>query len=285
MSRVRDLLQEGTRILESSGLEFARLDAERLLLAVTKSSRVWLLTHPDASVSDAQAETFRQFLEKRANHYPLQYLEGRQEFFGRPFIVDERVLIPRPETELLVETSIRLLKRTSAPRIIDVGTGSGCIAVTLACERPDSQVFAGDTSAAALEVARVNAQRHGVANQVSFRQGRSLEPFLGTAPVNLIISNPPYVADGDSLVEYSVRRFEPAAAVFSGPSGIEVYREILGTAPGLLLEGAPLVIEIGFGQRPEISRLAEDYGWSVLQVDKDLAGIDRCVVLGVNSSK
>ena len=285
MPRVRDLLQEGTRILESSGLELAQIDAERLLLLVTERSRVWLLTHHDSSVPDSQAEAFRQLVRKRSSHYPLQYLEGRQEFFGRPFIVDERVLIPRPETELLVETSIRLLERTSAPRIIDVGTGSGCIAVTLACELPDSQVLAGDISAPALEVARANAQRHGVSDRVGFFEGRSLEPFLGTAPVNLIISNPPYIADGDPQVEFSVRRYEPPGAVFSGPSGLEVYREILGTAPGLLLEGAPLVFEIGFGQRPEVSRLAENTGWRILQVDKDLAGIDRCVVLGVSSSR
>jgi len=284
MSCVQDLLAEGTRVLQDAHLESPRLDAERLLPLVLQRSRTWLLTHFEFEVSDLLSESFRALIRKRSTHYPLQYLEGVQEFFGRPFLVDERVLIPRPETELLVETSLDLLRGIPEPRIIDIGTGSGCLAVSLACELPSSRVLAGDTSAAALDVARENALRNGVSERVELREGRTLEPFADIAPVNLIVSNPPYVADDDPLVDLSVRRFEPSAAVFSGPSGLEIYREILTSAAARLLAGASLVIELGFGQAAVLSALAEELGWSVVEIRKDLAGIERCAVLNVSAA-
>ncbi len=279
MSRVQDLLEEGTRVLRDADLESARLDAERLLQLVLERSRAWLLSHPEFDVPNPVSASFRDLVRRRSGHYPLQYLEGVQEFFGRPFLVDERVLIPRPETELLVETSLELLQDVQKPRIIDVGTGSGCLAVSLACELPSSHVLAGDNSAAALEVARENARRNGVEARVEFREGRTLQPFADVSPVSLIVSNPPYVADDDPRVDLSVRRFEPSGAVFSGPSGLEIYREILTSARTLLLDEAPLVVELGYGQGPSIVALAAQLGWSVRQMKQDLAGIDRCAVL------
>ncbi|MEJ2146605.1 MAG: peptide chain release factor N(5)-glutamine methyltransferase [Acidobacteriota bacterium] len=279
MDSIETLLREAVRQLENSCVPDPRRDAELLLSHILGRSRSFLLSHPEDQVGEAEAVHFREWVSRRTTHYPVQYLLGTQEFFGRLFEVDERVLIPRPETELLIETALSLLEATMDPWVVDVGTGSGCIAVTLACERPDCSILATEISPVALQVARSNACRLGVGEQVDFRLGSVLEPVGTEGPFDLIVSNPPYVSHQDPRVTTEVRENEPREAVFSGATGLEIHGELFRQALPLLKPGGKLVIEIGAGQYASVSSLAENRGWRLSSVRKDLAGLDRCLVL------
>lgn len=279
MDTIETLLREAIRRLERAHLPDARHDAELLLSRVLERDRSFLLSHPEHLVADPDVDRFSQWVKRRATRYPIQYLLGIQEFFGRPFKVDERVLIPRPETELLIEVSLHLLEAVRVPRVVDVGTGSGCIAVTLACERSDGSIVATEISPAALEVARSNARDLQVAGRIDFRLGSVLEPVRAANPFDLIVSNPPYVSHGDPRVAPEVAQNEPRLAVFSGADGLEIHRELLRQAPPLLKSAGKLVIEIGAGQCPSLRSLAEAHGWQINEVHEDLAGLERCLVL------
>lgn len=255
-----------------------RRDAELMLCRILDRDRSFLLSHPEQPVPSNQSSRFRDWVRRRSDQYPIQYLLGIQEFYGRPFEVDPRVLIPRPETELLVETALELLENHSAPRIVDVGTGSGCIAVTLACERPDSCVVATEISPGALEVARANARRHGVVDRIRFRRGSILDPVRAEDAFDLIVSNPPYVAFDDPRVTPEVARNEPREAVFSGRTGLEIHEELFRQASSVVKPDGRLVIEIGAGQSVPVSRLAAGQGWELGAIHRDLAHIERCLV-------
>lgn len=276
---VEELLQNAVKRLIACGLKAPREDAELLLSTVLGRTRTSLLAHPELPVTTAQANRFSRWIERRCDLYPVQYLRGRQEFFGREFLVDERVLIPRPETELLVELSLDVLAPTVAPRVLEIGTGSGCVAVTLACEREDARVLATDVSMSALAVAFHNAVRLGVGDRVLFVAGRTVRPLAGGRNLDLIVSNPPYVASGDPRVAPEVLRWEPRDALFAGECGWEIHREILAETAPLLSPGGRLALEIGEGQRPEVARLAAAHGWRLDGAFRDLAGIERCLVL------
>ena len=278
MDRIETLLHDATRQLAEAGLPEPRRDAELLLAQALHRDRTFLLAHPEAAVSPEQSVGFRQAVERRTAHYPIQYLLGRQEFFGRSFRVDERVLIPRPETELLIEIALALLTGAAAPQVADIGTGSGCIAATLACERSDCSVVATDRSSGALELARDNALRLGVADRIDFRLGSILEPVRAGAAFDLIAANPPYVADGDPRVTPEVALYEPREAVFSGVTGLELQEAILRQCASFLKPGRSLVLEIGAGQRASVIELGTTYGWRCSAVRRDLAGIERCLV-------
>ncbi|MFZ0430688.1 MAG: peptide chain release factor N(5)-glutamine methyltransferase [Acidobacteriota bacterium] len=278
MSSIATLLREAVRQLEAAAVAEPRRDAEILLARVLERDRAFLLAHPEQSVSEAETGRFQGWVRRRASHYPIQYLLGFQEFFGRPFEVDERVLIPRPETELVVETALHLLEALPAPRIVDVGTGSGCIAVTLACERTDAALVATELSPGALEVARHNARRHGVLGRIDFRLGSVLEPLRGEPRFDLIVSNPPYVSRGDTRVTREVDRHEPHQAVYAGATGLEVQEQLFAQAPPLLNDGGRLVLEIGAGQRACVTALADAHRWRLVEVRHDLAGIERCLI-------
>lgn len=264
--------------LAAAGLTSPREDAELLLATVLGRTRAFLLAHPEFPVPVAAMRRFSRWIERRSDSYPIQYLRGRQEFFGREFFVDERVLIPRPETELVVEVVLDLLKGMSRPRVLEVGAGSGCIAVTLACERPEAQIVATDVSRAALAVARRNADRHGVQPRVFFLEGRTVQPVEAGQRFDLIVSNPPYVALGDHRVTPEVARWEPRAALFAGETGLEIHREILAEAAPLLRAGGRLVLEIGENQRAGVVRAARGRGWTLAALFRDVARIERCLV-------
>ncbi len=280
MESIAKLLREATRKLQSEHLPEPRRDAELLLSSILGRERSFLLSHPEDFVSACDSALFREWVNRRAAHYPIQYLLGTQEFFGRPFQVDARVLIPRPETELLIETALELTRDLESPRIADVGTGSGCIAVTLACERADCSLVATDISPGALEVARANARHLGVDDRIDFRLGSLLEPVRDDPPFDLIASNPPYVADHDPRVTPEVALNEPGVAVFAGTTGLELHRELFRQAPDVLKSGGYLVIEIGAGQHAPVVGYAEAAGWKLLAAHRDLAGIERCLVFG-----
>lgn len=254
-----------------------------MLGSILGRSRAYLLAHPEVHLDAAQAARWASWLRKRAEHYPVQYLLGNQEFYGRSFAVGPGVLIPRPETELLVDVCLERLDPLALPnpKVLDVGTGSGAIAVTLAAERPRLRVTATDISRRALAVARRNAARHGCESRIEFLEGRDLTPLEGRAARwDLVVSNPPYVATADrDRVDRSVAAYEPGAAVFAGRDGMEMYETLLKECPSVMKRSRPLVLEIDADARERVCRLARRWSWREVEVRTDLAGLQRCLVL------
>jgi release factor glutamine methyltransferase len=226
--------------------ESSRRDAEVLLMHNIGQSRAWLIAHADELLPEAAAASYRQLVERRFRGEPIQYITGETEFYGLPFHVTPAVLIPRPETEHLVEKAIELAARFKRPRIVDIGTGSGAIAVALAGKLPYAAITAIDLSADALAIAQENAERNGV--RLRFLKGDLLSPASGE-PFDIIVSNPPYVpaVDRDSLA-VEVREHEPALALFAGDDGLEIYRRLIPAAFSALVSGGFLALEIGYGQ-------------------------------------
>jgi release factor glutamine methyltransferase len=250
-----------------------RRDAEVLLAHLLGCDQTALLTHPERLLSPAESDQFESLLKRRLANEPMQYITGSQEFFGLLFEVTPDVLIPRPETEHLVEAALEHIGPQANARIVDVGTGSGAIAVALAHARPRSHVTAVDLSPAALEVARRNAQRHGVLERVTFQQSNLLTSVDG-ADFDVVASNPPYIAEGEVL-EPQVSYYEPHSALYSGPTGLEVYERLIPQARKVLKPQGWLLIEIGFGQQPAVEALLR--GWPSVSVVHDLQGIPRVV--------
>lgn len=275
---VLDYLNRSRRFLEGKRIESARLEAEILLAHVLGCRRLDLYLAYDRALSAGEVDRYRELVTRRAQRVPTAYLTGRREFFGLELAVTPDVLIPRPETELLVEEALEHLRGREAPRVVDVGTGSGCIAVALAARRPDVVVDAVDRSGAALAVARANAERHGVLGRVRLVRGDLLDPFRG-APWDAVVSNPPYVAEADaaSLPE-EVREHEPAGALFAGPDGLAVLRALAERSAAVLRTGGALLVEVGAGQGDAVGALLAEGGrWRDVKRRKDFAGIERVV--------
>ena len=274
------LLREAAAALRAAGVEAADWDAERLLRHVLGWDRAALLARPESEVDPEKAARFRSLVGERARRVPLQQLVGTQAFWRHEFLVTADVLIPRPETELLVEAALDALQRVTAPLVVDVGTGSGCIALSLAGERPDARVHATDLSRAALEVARENARRLGLVQRVAFHEGDLLDPVLELAgAIDLVVSNPPYVdeAQRDALAP-EVREHEPAAALFAPEHGLGIYRRLVPAALLALRPGGTLIVELGAGQRAAVERLCGAAGLAVGEVRADLQAIPRALV-------
>lgn len=256
----------------------ARRDAELLLMRAAGRDRAWLMTRADSEVlaelTVEQAERFDAWVARRARQEPIQYIVGDQEFYGLAMKVTPGVLIPRPETEHVVEAVIAKVGRDAAVKICDVGTGSGAIAIALAKELPRAQVTAVDVSRAALEIARENAERHGVAERVRFIESDLLSAMRGER-FDLVVSNPPYVAEGEVL-EAQVRDWEPHGALFAGPTGLEVYRRLIPEAWEVLALGGWMMLEIGQGQRDAIAGLLSV--WDEVSFVEDLQGIPRVAI-------
>jgi release factor glutamine methyltransferase len=249
----------------------ARTDAELLLLYVLEKNKAWLIAHGDELLSSDLSSSYFELLERRRRGEPIQYITGETEFYGLPFHVTPDVLIPRPETEHLVEKVLGLAANFSTPRIVDVGTGSGAIAVALAHHLPQAAITAIDLSASALAIARANAKRNGVA--IRFLEGNLLAP-VADEQFEIVVSNPPYVpaSDRESLA-VEVRDYEPALALFAGDDGLEVYRRLIPHARAALKPGGLLALEIGHGQRDAVAALLA--GWNTLLFVDDLQQIPR----------
>jgi release factor glutamine methyltransferase len=274
------LLRAAAAELQAAGVPSPEWDAERLLRHVTGWDRATFIAHPDSLIGDDAVSRLRQLVARRAARVPLQHLVGVQAFWRHDFVVTPDVLVPRPETELLVETALGLLRGTDHPVIVDVGTGSGCIALSLAAERDDAEVHATDVSVAALGVARENARRLGLAERVAFHHGDLLAPVAALAGrVDLVLSNPPYVdpADRDSL-EPEVRDHEPALALFPPGDALSVYRRLGPDAVALLRPGGWLAVEVGQGQAAEVAAIFDAAGLVRREPVADLQGIARVVV-------
>ncbi len=282
---VKSALRRAREQFKGYGMESPALDAEVLLSHVTGLNRAGLYREWERRLSEEEAARFFTLVERRTFGEPVAYLTGHKEFMGLDFVVNPHVLIPRPETELLVETALRLLP--PAPFIIEVGTGSGAITVSLACLIPDAVVYATDLSAEALAVARVNAAKYGVAGRVSFYHGDLMEPLADCIPAggaDLIAANLPYIAREDLPgLPREVRLFEPTLALDGGTGGLALYRRLLPAAAGFLRQGGFLLMEIGYNQGRELTALLKkDQSpvgnfWEVT-ILKDLSGLDRLVV-------
>lgn len=277
---LRDALREGIARLEAARTPSAALAAELLLMHAAGCDRAFLYAHPEQALTPEAAHEFFSLIERRAAGTPTQHLTGAQEFWGLEFEVTPDVLIPRPETEHVVEVALARIgesRRNAALEIADVGTGSGCIAVALAKELPNARVVASDISVAALEVARRNATKQGVAERMRFIESDLFGAIDSETKFDLIVSNPPYVAlrDVESLA-IEVREHEPSAALFAGEDGLEVYRPLIEQAESRAKLGGHLVLELGFGQFEAVSEMLDAArGWSRVSATMDLAGIPR----------
>jgi release factor glutamine methyltransferase len=253
----------------------ARRDAELLLLYAAGIGRSAFLAHSSDELELAAAIHYEVLLERRREGEPIQYITGECEFYGLPFRVTPDVLIPRPETEHLVESILGLAPVFAEPRIVDVGTGSGAIAVALAHKLPNARIVAADLSETALDLARENANRNGVAERIRFLQGDLLAP-VASETFDFVVSNPPYVptADLDSL-SVEVREHEPGLALFAGEDGLEIYRRLIPDAFGVLASGGFIALEMGCGQSEAVGHLLTGAGFIEVKFAPDLQGIQR----------
>ncbi len=294
-----EALKQAVHRLRSEGVDSPRLDAELLLAHALDTHRAAILTWPERQLTPKELTTFRNLVERRAAREPLAYIVGHREFFGLEFLVDPRVLIPRPETELLVEHSLHVARDRPPPILIaDVGTGCGAIAVTLAFHLPEAIVYALDVSAAALAVTADNARRHGVKDRVHCLLSESRHPLAPLPkPVDLITANLPYVSTDEwETLAPEIREYEPRAALDGGPDGLDAIRCLLsdaasphrdetaeppsGRSEELLSRGAVVLLEIGAGQGDAVLALARRrFGRATVKVLQDYAGLDRVVAI------
>jgi release factor glutamine methyltransferase len=266
--------------LTAQNVPSSQMNAELLLMFTLNCDRAYLYAHSERELTSDETLRYETTLAERSRGVPAQYITGHQEFWGMDLIVDPRVLIPRPETEHLIEAVLELHANQEqnandqrpTTRIIDVGTGSGCIALALAKEFPNAEVHATDISSAALEVARANAARHQLQDRIQFHQADLLEVMI--PPFDFIVSNPPYVGESEEeQVQLEVRKFEPRDAVFAGPTGVEAVSRLIPQAHAALRPGGWLAMEISGTIQKQTERLLE--GWTNIQIRPDLQSIPR----------
>ena len=272
-----EALKRARELLARHRVEDAALEAEVLLRHTLKIDRAQLLSEPDRELKQKQADTYRTFIKRRIKGEPSAYIIGHREFFGLDFHVDKHVLIPRPETELLVEQAILREKKYKNPVIVDVGTGSGAIAVSLAKNLPDAEIYAVDISKAALKVAGRNCLAHGVENRVKLLRGDLLEPIK--TQVDIILANLPYVRTSD-IPLVSTNGFEPSLALDGGADGMDVVKRLCVQAKDRLHPAGCLLLEIGSGHSQRISDILQElYPVATIKILPDLSGIARVVSL------
>ena len=273
--QLRQALTTAIEHLTEHSVGSPRMNAETLLMFVLNSDRAYLYAHPEYELTADEQARYDEAIAERSTGRPAQYITGHQEFWGMDLIVSPAVLIPRPETEHVIETVLELARAKHAHRIVDVGTGSGCIALALAMEMPWARVEAVDISPPALEVARANAARLQLDHRIIFQQ----RDLLAGAPADaydFVVSNPPYVPESEpEQAQREVREFEPKMAVFAGENGLEVYRRLAPQARAALKPGGWLVVEIGYSLAAAVHELVKD--WAEVRVTPDLQGIPRVV--------
>jgi release factor glutamine methyltransferase len=282
--RILEVISKTTEYFEKRGIESPRLTIELLLAHLLRKKRLDLYLEFERELDEETLAGLREMVKRRAAGEPLQYITGEAEFCGLRLMVDKRVLIPRPETELLVETVVERLKAESGKRgeeikIVDAGTGSGCIAVALARRLAGPEIWATDASREALDVARANAALHKVEKNVRFLEGDLLEVLPDSLQADAIVSNPPYVAEGElAKLPKEVRDFEPVHALVAGEDGLKVIRRLVMNAKRFLSPSGFVALEIGAGQRPAVEELFGQQGYKVAGVLKDLQGHERVIV-------
>ena len=306
---MKELYLKGRDLLKKSGLENPELEAALLLSKVLRINTTYIYAHPKNWVQSDKIKEFELLLERRIKREPIAYILGEKEFYSRSFIVTPDVLIPRPETEILVEEALKIINNIPYPTVLDVGTGSGCIAVTIACEAGNAQNFATDISFEALMVARANSERHKVSKRISYVCADFLSCFNENS-FDIILSNPPYIPEGEFYsLESNVRDFEPKISLIGGGSilrqgsgqalrlhpstvrselvedsrpttgeeGLNCIRKIVHEAGKVLKNGGWCIIEVGANQSEKVSEIFKGVGFKEVSTVKDLAGIERVV--------
>jgi release factor glutamine methyltransferase len=279
---IEEAIKEGAQRLREGGVAEWRRDAGSLLAHAFGRDRTFIIAHAGDALNEEQFETYQSLIERRAGGEPLQYITGNQQFFKLDFLVTPAVLIPRPETELIIEAALELLRDDRAVRIADIGTGSGCLAISLLHELPMARAVAIDVSPAALQIARRNAARHGVADRLDLLGSDTLSA-LDAAQVewrfDLIVSNPPYVSEDEMKTLQREVNHEPRTALAAGADGLSIIRRLLDETRPFLRSGGHFVFEIGFGQSEAIEQLIDRHVWSLIERREDLQGIPRIFVL------
>ncbi len=267
-----DALRAAIDKLNSARVGSPRMNAEVLLMFTLGCDRAYIYAHPERELTADETARYDNALAQRAQGMPSQYITGHQEFWGMDLIVTPAVLIPRPETEHLIETLLPLAKELCSPKIVDVGTGSGCVALALAREIPNAQIHAADIAPEALEIAQANAARHGLESRITFHESDLLNNL--PAGFDFVVSNPPYVGESEEeAVQLEVRKFEPRKAVFAGATGIEVIARLVSQARDKLVPGGWLVMEISGTILGPVQRLLA--GWEEIRIVNDLQNIPR----------
>jgi release factor glutamine methyltransferase len=276
MPLVSDYVYAGAeRLRRGPHPERALQDAEFLLMHVLGKDRAWMLAYWKDEIGTDASIPYHSAIERRRSGEPIQYITGEAEFFGLPFRVTRDVLIPRPETEHVVEKVIELAAGMARPQIVDVGTGSGAIAVSVAAKIPSAAIAAIDISAAALDLARENAKRNGVTDRIRFLDGNLLAP-VSEEKFDFVVSNPPYVPETDrTSLSVEVREYEPGLALFAGADGLAVYRRLIPAAYDALVPSGWIVLEIGYGQQEAIRTLLAESGFAEIAFTADLQRIPR----------
>jgi release factor glutamine methyltransferase len=281
---IRRVLAWSSEDLKKRGAGTPRLDAELLLGKVVGMDRVGLLLDADRPLSKAELAAYREQHQRRRAGEPVAYLLGVREFYGRPFRVDPRVLVPRPDTETLVDVALDRTRALSlSARVLDVCTGSGCVAISLARERPTTRVLGADIEAGALALARENALRLGAVH-AGFVESDLFAALRGGPRFDLVTANPPYISDEDmEALPVDIRAYEPRLALSGGPDGLDVVRRVVAEAPRVLDAGGVLAVEVGAGQAPAVVPLLAAAGFAAIETRRDYGGHDR-VVSGIKTA-
>ena len=274
------IVREATGALQTAEITEPRMEAVSLLMHTLSVDRSFVISHPERQLTVSEVQRFRDYVRRRASREPLQYITGVQEFFNLKFAVTRDVLIPRPETELIVEAALDLLKSAEAPIIADVGTGSGCIAISLVHEMPNARAVGIDISWNALAVARQNAERHGVFGRFALARADRLSAFPQQPIFSAIVSNPPYIpAEEIDRLPPEVRDYEPLSALVAGDDGLSYIRTLVRDSAHFLQTNGYLIFEIGFDQSEAVKALVDLTTWDLVGIRNDLQNILRVFVL------
>ena len=275
---INSLLNWTVNYFKSKNIQSARLDAEVLLSHVLRQERIYLYVHFDEPMEQNELSKFREYVKKRAQHVPIAYIIGEREFMGLPFKVTKDTLIPRPDTEILVENVLNNVDKDKEIEIVDIGTGSGAIILSLLVNLPKAQGKTVDISSKAIEVAKENAVNLQVNDRCEFFVGDLFAPLNGNK-FDLIVSNPPYIPQKDiATLEDDVKEYEPVSALTDGGDGLSYYRRLLSEGKAYIKENGFIALEIGIYQSEDVKQIAMDNGWKNIKIIKDYAGIDRVVL-------
>lgn len=273
--KVSEILKEATEILNKSGISAPRREASSLMAFVLRKDKTFLIAHSEYELLDEEILRFQSVLERRKNREPFQYIVGKQEFYGLDFIVTQDVLIPRPETELIVENALQILSKKNNPRFLEIGAGSGCISVSILHNAKNATARAIDISENALQIARKNAENHQVADRLDLKIS-DIFTEIKSEKFDLIVSNPPYIDSEDFAgLQPEVRDFEPKFALTDGENGLSIIEKIIKDAPEFLKSEGFLLIEIGFSQSKEVREICSPKIWQSVEFVQDLQDIPR----------
>ena len=277
--RVDDEIRRGAQTIKDAGVDSPLLDAQLIMARVLGCSRLDIIAHPERCLSDSELASFTADIQTRSSRYPLAYILGHKEFYGIDFDVAPGVLVPRPETEVLVEECIKRIPAES-PLIADIGVGTGAIAVALAVKIPGARVWATEISLAAAKVARINIEKNHVADRVHVIMGDLLNPLTDLGfKYDVIVSNPPYIPSGViETLQPEVRLYEPSEALDGGVDGMDAYRRMFAQARDMLRKSGFIAVEIGIEQAEPVKNIAVSSGYGQIDIIRDLAGIERVVV-------